>query len=31
MKSIKVILSRVQDLPSWVFFPDFERTEWLNR
>ena len=21
----------MQDLPSWVFFPDFERSEWLNR
>merc|ERR1712098_1024054 len=27
----EVILARVQDLPSWVFFPDFERSEWLNR
>eukprot|EP00092_Neocalanus_flemingeri_P000407 GFUD01000433.1.p1 GENE.GFUD01000433.1~~GFUD01000433.1.p1 ORF type:complete len:792 (+),score=178.56 GFUD01000433.1:116-2491(+) len=27
----EVILARVQDLPAWVFFPDFERVEWLNR
>ena len=26
-----MILARVQDLPAWVFFPDFERVEWLNR
>lgn len=25
-----VILTRVKDLPSWVFFPDFERCEWVN-
>ncbi|KAJ9595368.1 hypothetical protein L9F63_027246, partial [Diploptera punctata] len=27
----EVILARVDDLPSWVFFPDVERAEWLNR
>jgi len=27
----EIILARVQDLPAWVFFPDFERVEWLNR
>jgi len=27
----EVILARVKDLPAWVFFPDFERVEWLNR
>ncbi|XP_069702958.1 extended synaptotagmin-2 isoform X2 [Periplaneta americana] len=27
----EVILARVDDLPSWVFFPDVERVEWLNR
>lgn len=26
-----VILARVDDLPTWVFFPDVERAEWLNR
>lgn len=26
-----VILARVDDLPSWVFFPDVERVEWLNK
>ncbi|KAF4522064.1 hypothetical protein B566_EDAN004046, partial [Ephemera danica] len=25
------VLARVSDLPSWVFFPDVERAEWLNR
>lgn len=27
----EVILARINDLPAWVFFPDIERTEWLNR
>ncbi|GLH00861.1 Extended synaptotagmin-2 [Gryllus bimaculatus] len=27
----EVILARVDDLPSWVYFPDVERVEWLNR
>jgi len=27
----EIILARVQDLPAWVFFPDFERVEWVNR
>lgn len=27
----EIILARVKDLPAWVFFPDFERVEWLNR
>ncbi|CAG9782942.1 unnamed protein product, partial [Diatraea saccharalis] len=26
-----VVLARLSDLPSWVFFPDVERAEWLNR
>lgn len=26
-----VILARLNDLPAWVFFPDVERCEWLNR
>lgn len=25
------VLARVQDVPAWVFFPDFERSEWLNK
>ncbi|XP_066288059.1 extended synaptotagmin-2-like isoform X2 [Branchiostoma lanceolatum] len=25
------ILSSVQDLPSWVYFPDVEKAEWLNK
>ncbi|XP_064644858.1 extended synaptotagmin-2-like isoform X2 [Lineus longissimus] len=27
----KVIQARVEDLPSWVFFPDVERAEWVNK
>ncbi|CAL1546958.1 unnamed protein product [Lymnaea stagnalis] len=26
-----VILARVEDLPSWVNFPDVERAEWVNK
>ncbi|KAL8564138.1 hypothetical protein ACOMHN_035743 [Nucella lapillus] len=26
-----VILARVEDLPAWVFFPDVERAEWVNK
>ncbi|CAK1599925.1 unnamed protein product [Parnassius mnemosyne] len=26
-----IILARLDDLPAWVFFPDIERAEWLNR
>ncbi|CAG9823459.1 unnamed protein product [Phaedon cochleariae] len=26
-----VVLARLNDLPAWVFFPDIERAEWLNR
>ncbi|XP_063237975.1 extended synaptotagmin-2 isoform X2 [Bacillus rossius redtenbacheri] len=26
-----VILARIDDLPAWVFFPDVERVEWVNR
>ncbi|KAJ8733972.1 hypothetical protein PYW07_014523 [Mythimna separata] len=26
-----VILAKLDDLPAWVFFPDVERAEWLNR
>jgi len=25
------VLATVEDLPSWVFFPDTERAEWLNK
>ncbi|KAL1497143.1 hypothetical protein ABEB36_008149 [Hypothenemus hampei] len=27
----EVVLARLNDLPAWVFFPDIERAEWLNR
>ncbi|XP_055611270.1 extended synaptotagmin-2 isoform X1 [Uranotaenia lowii] len=27
----EVILARLGDLPAWVFFPDVERCEWLNK
>ncbi|KAK4880110.1 hypothetical protein RN001_008256 [Aquatica leii] len=26
-----VILARIDDLPAWVYFPDVERAEWLNK
>lgn len=26
-----VILARIKDLPAWVYFPDVERCEWINR
>ncbi|CAF4710424.1 unnamed protein product, partial [Rotaria sp. Silwood2] len=25
------IKARFDELPSWVFFPDIERAEWINR
>ncbi|XP_055296568.1 extended synaptotagmin-2-like [Sitodiplosis mosellana] len=25
-----VILANIKDLPSWVYFPDFQRCEWAN-
>jgi hypothetical protein len=25
------VLARVEDLPSWVYFPDKERSEWVNK
>ena len=28
---LKVVSARVSELPAWVFFPDVERVEWLNR
>ncbi|CAH1966613.1 unnamed protein product [Acanthoscelides obtectus] len=30
-KEKDVILDNVQDLPAWVFFPDVERAEWINK
>ncbi|CAF3704281.1 unnamed protein product [Rotaria sp. Silwood1] len=27
----RYIKARLDELPSWVFFPDVERAEWLNR
>ncbi|KAG7202804.1 hypothetical protein KM043_009963 [Ampulex compressa] len=30
-KEKELIMSRLDELPSWVYFPDFDRTEWLNR
>ncbi|CAG9766099.1 unnamed protein product [Ceutorhynchus assimilis] len=27
----EVVLARLNDLPAWVFFPDIERAEWINR
>nr|XP_022907174.1 extended synaptotagmin-2 isoform X1 [Onthophagus taurus] len=26
-----VILARIDDLPAWVYFPDVERAEWINK
>ncbi|XP_013789518.1 extended synaptotagmin-3-like, partial [Limulus polyphemus] len=25
------VLARLEDLPTWVFFPDTERVEWINK
>ncbi|XP_065323280.1 extended synaptotagmin-2-like isoform X2 [Gordionus sp. m RMFG-2023] len=27
----KEVLAKLHDLPSWVYFPDVERAEWLNK
>ncbi|XP_078660865.1 extended synaptotagmin-2-like isoform X3 [Branchiostoma floridae x Branchiostoma belcheri] len=27
----ETVLARLEDLPSWVYFPDVERAEWLNK
>lgn len=27
----EAILARVDELPAWVFFPDIEKAEWLNK
>lgn len=29
-KNEQKVLAQMKDLPSWVFFPDVERAEWLN-
>lgn len=31
LSSEQVTLAKLQDLPSWVHFPDVERAEWLNK
>jgi len=31
LNSEQVVLAKLQDLPSWVHFPDVERAEWLNK
>ena len=28
---MKVVEARFKELPAWVFFPDVERVEWVNR
>ncbi|XP_043251103.1 extended synaptotagmin-3 isoform X1 [Colletes gigas] len=30
-KEKELIISRLDELPSWVYFPDFDRAEWLNK
>ncbi|XP_076165334.1 extended synaptotagmin-like protein 2 isoform X2 [Ptiloglossa arizonensis] len=30
-KEKELIMSRLDELPSWVYFPDFDRAEWLNK
>ncbi|KAG8034618.1 hypothetical protein G9C98_007694 [Cotesia typhae] len=30
-KEKDIITSRLDELPSWVYFPDFDRVEWLNK
>lgn len=30
-KEKDIIISRMDELPSWVYFPDFDRAEWLNK
>lgn len=27
----KTIMGKMSELPSWVYFPDYDRAEWLNR
>lgn len=31
MSDEELILLRFHEIPGWVKFPDFERSEWLNR
>lgn len=31
MNEKQMIETRMNELPSWVFFPDFDRAEWLNK
>ena len=28
---LKVVEARLSELPAWVFFPDLDRAEWVNR
>lgn len=30
-KEKELIVGRIDELPSWVYFPDFDRAEWLNK
>lgn len=30
-KEKELIMGRLDELPSWVYFPDFDRAEWLNK
>ncbi|XP_053984872.1 extended synaptotagmin-1 isoform X1 [Hylaeus volcanicus] len=30
-KEKELVMSRLDELPSWVYFPDFDRAEWLNK
>nr|XP_003699532.1 PREDICTED: extended synaptotagmin-2 [Megachile rotundata]XP_012139259.1 PREDICTED: extended synaptotagmin-2 [Megachile rotundata]XP_012139262.1 PREDICTED: extended synaptotagmin-2 [Megachile rotundata]XP_012139273.1 PREDICTED: extended synaptotagmin-2 [Megachile rotundata] len=30
-KEKELIIDRLNELPSWVYFPDFDRAEWLNK
>lgn len=27
----QMITNRIDELPSWVYFPDYDRAEWLNK
>lgn len=31
MNEKQMIETRMNELPSWVYFPDFDRAEWLNK
>lgn len=28
---LRTALANVDDMPDWIYFPDVERVEWLNR